>query len=225
MKRVLLCVFASGLLFSVNSCKKDKETEQEKPFVVTDYFVAGTISPQSGSYESVYLISLLENNKAVFIGTGNDLTGEYTLSKDSLIVTISDANNFRTARFAINDKHELTSAYYRALTMEYKATGTLVPIAPNNTLSGKTFKGDEFKMGPDSNVKDLIYKFSATANSYGNGTDEPALDVNAKSYGLIHGAAFKHKSGSVTEIGFLNNKQLTVFRSSGLFYYGKYTQQ
>ena len=222
-KLALLVALAVGV---VSSCKKDDSSHQaEKPFVISEYYIAGTITPKSGSYTSVYLIKLLEDNKAVFVGTGNDLRGEYSLTKDSLIVTIPDPNNYRTARFAINSEHQLTSSYYRALTTEYGSTGNLLKIEENNQLAGKVFKGEEFKMGPVSFRKDLNYKFNGSGLTLGSGIDLNAIDDEGITYELINNSAFKYKSGSTTEIGFLSNNQLTVFRSSGLFYYGRYAQQ
>lgn len=219
---ILLTICALALV----SCKKDKASvEQEKPFVVTDFFIAGTTTPKSGSYSSVYFIKLLENNKATFMGSGNDFSGDYKLTKDSLIVTISDPNNYRIAKYAINDKHQFTSAYYRALTTEYTATGELIKIEATNQLAGKTFKGEEFKMGPTSFRKDLIYKFGAAGTTYGSGLDIATIDDRLNTYELINNSAFKFKNGTNVELGFVANKKLTAFRSSGLFYYGKYDQQ
>lgn len=109
--------------------------------------------------------------------------------------------------------------------MEYKATGNLLPLAKENQLAGKTFKGEEFKMGPVSNRPNLMYKFNAQGTAFGTGVDAAALDANANAVELLNNSAFRYKSGSTTEIGFVNGNQLTVFRSSGLFYYGNYTQQ
>jgi hypothetical protein len=221
-QKSLLVLIAT--LFALSGCKKDKTTT-EQPFVATEYFIAGTITPKSGSYASVYFIKIMENNKAVFMGSGNDFTGDYTLTKDSLIVTISDPNNYRIAKFAINDQHQLTQAYYRALTTEYNATGELIKIEDTNQLAGKSFKGEEFKMGSVSFRKDLIYKFGATGTTYGSSLDASAINDKANTYELINNSAFKYKSGSNVELGFVANKKLTVFRLSGLYYYGKYEQQ
>jgi len=213
------------LSFAFASCNDDDATPEPTPFVLTDHYVAGTLTPKSNTYSSVYLISFLQNNKAVFIGSGNNLTGDYRLTKDSLIVEISDPNNYRIARFGINENHELTSAYYRALTMEYGATGTLVPIAATNQLAGKTFKGEEMKMGPTSFRKDLLYRFNVAGTSYGSGVDPATINPDANSFELINNSTFKYKQGSTTELGFVVDQKLTVFRQSGLFYFGTYTQQ
>ncbi|TDH26962.1 hypothetical protein EXU57_09160 [Segetibacter sp. 3557_3] len=218
-------LFTAIIMTSLAACKKDNTGPAEKPFVVTDHYVAGTITPANNAYNSVYMISLLENNKAVFISSGNNFTGDYTLTKDSLIVIISDPANYRVAKFAINEKHELTSAYYRALTTEYKATGKLLEIEATNQLAGKTFKGEEFKMGPVSFKKDLVYKFSSTGTTYGSGTDPQTINDQSNAFELINNSAFKFKSGSNVEMGFYTNNQLTVFRLSGLYYFGTYTQQ
>lgn len=217
------------LLFSclaaLAGCKDDDVAPEAAPFVLTDHYVAGTLTPKSNTYSSVYLISLLANNKAVYIGSGNNLTGDYTLTKDSLIFKVSDPNNYRVARFGINEKHELTSAYYKALTMEYGATGALLPIAATNQLAGKTFKGEEMKIGPASSRKDLIYRFNAAGTSYGSGVDPAAINADANTFELINNSAFKYKQGTTTELGFVADKKLTAFRLSGLYYYGTYAQQ
>jgi hypothetical protein len=222
--RLLFCFALS--IFVMSSCKKNAEPIDEgTPFELTDNYIAGTITPKSGSYSSVYFIKLLQGNKGVFISSGNDFTGDYTLSKDSLIFTVSDPNNYRIVKFAINSDHKLTSAYYRALTTEYAATGQLLKIESSNQLAGKSFKGEEFKLGALSNKKDLVYRFNTTGTSYGQGVDASAIDVSANSFELINNSAFKYKSGSTVELGFIANKTLTVFRLSGLYYYGSYAQQ
>jgi hypothetical protein len=212
---------------SFTSCKKDSQDSREVviPFEPTSHFIAGTITPKNGSYKSVFFIKLLEANKAVFVSSGNDFSGDYNLTKDSLIVTVSDPNNYRIAKFAINSDHQLTSAYYRALTTEYGATGQLLKIETTNQLLGKTFKGEEFKLGAVSNRKDFIYKFGPSALTYGSGLDAAAINSATNTYELINGSAFKYKSGTTVELGFIANKKLTVFRSSGLFYYGDFLQQ
>ncbi|TJZ53731.1 DUF4625 domain-containing protein [Sphingobacterium olei] len=208
-----------------NKTTVESELTLEKAFDITEHFVAGTLSPASGSYNSVYFIRLLEDNKAVFMGSGNDLVGEYELTSDSLLVTISDPNNYRTARFAINEKHELTSAYYRALSMVYKTTGVLLAINEQNQFAGKTFRGEEFKMGPASNKADWYYKFNATGSHYGAAETAAAAEpINA--FENINNSAFKFKnSAGGTELGFVSGDSLTVFRSQGLFYFGTYKLQ
>lgn len=224
LSKWITVIVLTGLL--VASCQKNENLEPDKPetFDITNHYIAGTISPKSDSYKSIYLIKLLADNKAVFMGTGNDLTGSYSLTKDSLIIVVENKDNFRTARFSINEKHELTSAYYRALAMEYKATGTLIKIPEQNMLSGKTYKGEEYKMGPALNKSSWFYKFSSTDLNYGSAEQLSGLETKNQ-YELINNSAFKYKNGNTTEIGFVVDKQLTVFRSSGLFYFGAYQQQ
>jgi len=218
-----LLVALTVALFAFSGCKKEKITA-ESPFVATEHFIGGTITPKNGSYTSVFLIKLLADNKAVFMSSGKDFAGDYVLSKDSLIVTVSDPNNYRVAKFAINQKHELTSAYYKALTLEYNATGELITIGDKNQLAGKRFKGEEFKMGGTSYRKDLVYKFAASGTTFGADVEANA-DDKANTYELINNNAFRFKDGARVEFGFASNKKLTVFRLSGLYYYGKYDQQ
>ena len=225
-RTTLIIAFITAL--GLASCKKNSDDalgESPAKFDVTTQFIAGTITPKNGSYKSVYLIKLLEGNKAVFMSSGNDFSGDYILTKDSLIVTISDPNNYRIAKYAINAQNQLTSAYYRALTTEYTASGQLLKIESQNQLTGKTFKGEEFKLGAVSNRKDLIYKFSPGSLSYGSGLDAGVINVSSNTYELINGVAFKSKNGTNVELGFIADKKLTLFRSSGLFYYGEFTQQ
>lgn len=220
-----MLVILSGLI-ALAACKKEKKgVIPEKPFALTDNFIGGTLTPQNNSYTSVYLISFLADNKATYTSSGRDFDADYVLTKDSLIVTVSDPNNYKTAKFAINSDHKLTSAYYRALTKEYAATGELIAIAKTNQLLGKVFKGEEFKFGGNSNRKDLYFKFNATALSYGTGIDKNALDDTTNGYQAINNSAFKYKNGDVTELGFLSGKQLTTFRVSGLYYYGKFLKE
>lgn len=220
---IIALLVTTGLF---QACKKNKDAQQEASFPITDYFVSGTISPKSGTYTSVYLISFKENNKATFTSSSaNDLEGTYQIKNDTLTFEVTDPNNYRIAKFGINKNHELTSAYYRALQLEYVATGSLNKIESTNQLAGKTFKGEEFKLGPVSNRKDFYYKFSSNDLSYASGLDVTSITGITRTYQLINNSAFKLKSGSETEIGFLVNKKLTVFRLSGLYYFGTYNQQ
>lgn len=225
MKNSNLLAVATLIMVTVMpSCDHNDHISVEKPFDIKQFFVAGTTTPPSGSYRSVYLIKFLEENKAVIISSGPDFTADYSLTKDSLTVTVSDPQNYRTYRYSVDGKHNITSAYYKALTMEYKTTGSMIPISANNLLAGKTFKGEEFKMGPVSFRKDLYYKFSSDGKSFGTGLDLGMIDEKAFPYDLINGAAFKSKSGNTTQIGFFTDS-LTVFRSSGLYYFGNYAKQ
>lgn len=223
--RVLFIMLTSILMST--GCKKDhhEDNTPEKPFVITGYFVGGTLTPASKNYTSVFFINFLENNKAVFISSGNNLTGDYTLTDDEIVFEVKDPNNYRLAKFSLDKDKKIISAYYKALTTEYGATGDLIPVAENNQLAGKIFKGEEFKMGPASNRQGLIYNFNKTSTTYGLGTDATTIDNTTNNYTLINGSAFKYVNGSTTELGFLSNKRLTVFRYSGLYYFGKYEQQ
>ncbi len=214
------------LLFVFSACSKKNEEEKEKPFVLTDHFIAGTLTPQSGSYTSVFFINFLENNKAVFISTSaTNLTGDYTLTDEELIFEVADPNNYRLVKFGLDADKKIVSAYYKALAMEYGATGELLPIETTNMLAGKSFKGEEFKMGPASNRTGLIYSFHSSGNTYGSDTDAAAIDNTTNQYTLINGYAFKHTDGGVTELGYMSGNKLTTFRVSGLYYYGQYDQQ
>jgi hypothetical protein len=226
VKSLSLILIACIVAFS--SCKKNEaEPEPAKPFVITDHFVAGTLSQKSGTkYTSVFFIQLLEGNKALFINSSStNLVGTYTLTETELVFEVT-GGNARIARFTLDKGKKITSAYYKALTTEYDATGELLPVKETNELAGKTYKGEEFKMGEISNRPGLIYSFNkAGTTTYGSGVDAAAIDNAANSYTLIGGSGFKYLNGSNVELGFVSNKKLTVFRSGGLFYYGKYDQQ
>ncbi|MBZ4192474.1 hypothetical protein [Niabella beijingensis] len=217
-------IITAGLL-ALGGCSKEKiKQEQEKPFTITEYFVAGTISPSGNSYKSIYLIQLLENNKAVFISSGKDFTGNYTLTDDSLVVIVSDPDNYREARFAVNSKHQLTAAQYKALAMEYNTTGTLLKIESTNQFAGKTFGGREYRMGPAVNKEHWYYKFDATGTKYGSG-ENTSFITPATAIEIINNSAFKFKKEATTELGFISGDSLTVFRYSGLYYFGNYKMQ
>jgi hypothetical protein len=226
--KVLAAVLTAAVISS--GCKKDKvaDTAPEKPFVITDYFIAGTTAPKSSTnkYKSVFFIRFLEDNKALFINTSaNNLSGTYTVTDNEIVFEVT-GGNARIAKFALDVNKKVTSAYYKALTTEYEATGELLQIKDTNELAGKTFKGEEFKMDGSSNRTGLTYSFNnAGFTTYGSGTDAASIDKGANNYTLIGGSGFKYVNGSNVELGFVANKQLTVFRVSGLYYYGKYSQQ
>ncbi|WP_345952657.1 hypothetical protein [Mucilaginibacter sp. PAMB04168] len=226
LQRTVLALTACLLIFS--SCKKnnDEAPAPAKPFAITDNFIAGTLTSRSGTKStSVFFIQLLEDNKALFINSSStNLTGTYTLTDTELTFEVT-GGNARIARFALDKDKKVTSAYYKALTMEYDATGELLPVKTTNELAGKVFKGDEYKMGDLLFRSALVYNFANTSTSYGSGTDVGTIVNTANTYTLIGGSGFKYQSGSTTELGFVSGKRLTVFRSSGLSYYGKYDQQ
>jgi heat shock protein HslJ len=224
-----LSLFTAAILLALTGCKKENNPEPEptKPFVITDHFVAGTLTPRSGSkYTSVFFIQLLEDQKALFINSStNNLVGTYTLSETELVFEVM-GGNARIAKFTLDKDKKITSAYYKALTMESDATGELLEVKESNELAGKKFKGDEFKIGELSNRPGLVYSFNkAGTTTYGSGIDAATIDNSANNYTLIGGNGFKYVNGSTVELGFVSNKKLTAFRSSGLFYYGKYDQQ
>ncbi len=228
-KLLTTTIMASAILFA--SCSKNDDTtpvpEPEKPFDITEHFVAGTLTQATGSkYTSVFFIQFLEDNKALMINTSaNNLSGTYTMTEDSLIFEV-EGGNARTARFAIDENKKITGAYYTAFTsLQYNATGEILTSSEENALAGKSFKGEEFKMGDVSNNPGFIYSFNNTATQYGSGTIADTINNTRMNYTLIGGSAFKAINGSVTELGFLSNKTLTVFKASGLYYYGKYEQQ
>ncbi|MCF3108099.1 hypothetical protein LL912_04860 [Niabella sp. CC-SYL272] len=228
MKKLFIFIISAAII-AISGCKKNDITPQpDKPFVITDHFVAGTNTQKTGSrYTSVYFIQFLENNKALFIASSaSNLEGTYTLTDSTLLFEVT-GGNARTAKFTLDKHKKITSAYYTGNgPVEYEATAELLPITATNELAGKTFKGEEFKMGEVSNRQGLIYNFNrAGTTTYGSGTDAAAMDNTATNYTLIGGSGFKSVNGSTTELGFISNKKLTVFRLSGLYYYGKYDQQ
>lgn len=226
----LIVTAALAAAVTLTSCNRgdDNDTSDPvKPFDITEHFVAGTITQKTGSkYSSVFFIQFLEDNRALFINSGaNNLVGNYKLTQDSLIFKV-EGGNARTAKFALDKDHKITSSYYTAHTsLQYDTKGELLASVSGNDLAGKTFKGEEFKMGDVSN-RQVIYSFNKTgATTYGSGTDAAAIDNTAGNYTLIGGKGFKAINGSTTELGYLSGKTLTVFKVSGLYYYGKYDQQ
>ncbi len=227
MKPIKALFIILSVTFMSSGCKKDhhhEETTPEKPFVITEHYIAGTLTQKTGSkYSSVFFIQLLKDGKATFINSSaTNLSGTYTLTDTELVFEVT-GGNARIAKFTLDKDKKVTSAYYKALTTEYEATGELLPVKETNELAGKTFKGDEYKMGEVSNRTGLSYSFGVTA--YGSGTDATTIDKTTNNYTLIGGNGFKYVNGSNVELGFVSNKKLTVFRVSGLYYYGKYTQQ
>ncbi|RZK40934.1 MAG: hypothetical protein EOO90_13280 [Pedobacter sp.] len=220
-----MAVILSFILF-FTACTKE-QVAPEKPFSITENFIAGTLTSRSGSIAtSVFFIQFLEGNKALFINSSaNNLVGNYTLSDTELVFEVT-GGNARVAKFTLDKDKKITSAYYKALTMEYDATGELLPITETNELAGKSFKGEEFKMGQVSNRNSVIYSFSKVGTTtYGSGIDASTIDNATTTYTLIGGSGFKSVSGSTIELGFVSNRKLTIFKSSGLSYYGKYDQQ
>ncbi|WP_129713920.1 hypothetical protein [Pedobacter sp. SYP-B3415] len=228
MKIKLFTIILAAFTLLAGSCKKDEQNipDEPEPFVITDHFVAGTLTQKSGTrYTSVFFIRLLEDNKALFINSSaTNLTGTYTLSETELTFEVT-GGNARIARFTLDKDKKITSAYYKALNTEYDATGEMLPVGETNQLAGKSFRGEEFKMGGVSNKPVMIYSFNNGAtNSYGSGFDTNGIDNTLNTYTLIGGAGFKYVSGNNVELGFVSGKRLTVFRSAGLYYYGKYDQ-
>jgi heat shock protein HslJ len=224
-----LSLIVAVLAVSFAGCKKSNEPAPApaKPFVITDHFVAGTLTQKSGTkYTSVFFIQLLEDNKALFINSSStNLVGTYTLSETELVFEVT-GGNARIAKFTLDKDKKITSAYYKALITEYDATGELLTVKETNELAGKKFRGEEFKMGEVSNRPGLVYSFNkAGTTTYGSGIDGTTIDNADNNYALIGGNGFKYVNGSTVELGFVSNRKLTVFRSSGLFYYGKYDQQ
>jgi len=225
LKKLSLLLLIGTVAF--NGCKKKNEPAPSEPFVITKHIIAGTLTPKTGSkYSSVFFIQFLEGNKALFINSSStNLTGDYTITDNEIVFEVT-GGNARIARFTLDANKKITSAYYKALTMESDATGELLPVQETNQLAGKTFKGEEFKMGAVSNRNGVIYSFNKVGTtSYGSGTDIAIIDNSVNNYTLIGGSGFKHVNGSTVELGFISNKKLAVFRSSGLFYYGTYDQQ
>ncbi len=227
MKSIKALFIILSVTFMSSGCKKDHHLEEatpEKPFVITEHYIAGTLTQKTGSkYTSVFFIQLLNDNKATFINSSTtNLSGTYTLTDTELVFEVT-GGNARIAKFTLDKDKKVTSAYYKALTTEYEATGELLSLKETNELAGKTFKGDEYKMGEVSNRTGLSYSFGA--NAYGSGTDVAAIDKTTNNYTLIGGSGFKYVNGSNVELGYVSNKKLTVFRLNGLYYYGKYNQQ
>lgn len=223
-KKLSLFIVATAL--ALGGCKKEKAaSEPEKPFEITEHFLAGTIAQPNKASTSVYLIKLLENNKAIQIGSGSsDFSGEYTLTKDSLIFIANIPGNYRELRCAISAKHEITGAKYKGSTsMDYHTTAALIKIEQQNQLMGKTFKGEEYRFGPVVDKPVWYYKFDATGNAYGSGIEVPTATPYTPE--IINNSAFKFKASNYTEIGFVNVDSLTVYRSESLPRFGAYKKQ
>lgn len=228
-KKLLLAALTISMVFI--ACKKESAVEPEpvKPFDIKEHFVAGTLKSTTGTSISVFFIQFLENNKAMLINTNaNNLVGPYTLTDDSLILTVGGGNAF-TARFALDKDRKITFADYDPVsgTVVYETTAMLLSATDTNELAGKTFKGDEKGGNPPYGIPraGVIYNFNADTTAFGSGTDALTINNKAIGYTSIGGRGFKYLSGSNAELGFVYDKKLTVFRSSGLSYYGVYNQQ
>ncbi|CEN53943.1 hypothetical protein ACF3OB_00410 [Capnocytophaga canis] len=223
MKNIFRISFLATILIIMSSCTKDEQLQKpdlEKEFDITEHFIAGTIGDKN---KSVYVINFLEKGKAVFLNSSQELIGNYTLTKDSLIFEIKSDSNYRIAKFALNDKKQVTSAYYRALKKVYPATATLVSIPEENQLVGKVFKGEEYKFG-ESFRPVFHYKFDEKGTHYGSGVDVNAVTPNKK-LELINNCVFRFKDTGISEIGYFVGNTLTVFRYQGLYYFGEYELQ
>lgn len=218
-----------AMAFMLTGCEKGADlpaSPSEQPLEITDHFVAGTLAQKNGSkYTSVFFIRFLEDGKALFISSAsNNLVGNYRWSETEIVFEVTGGNS-RIARFNIDENNNITAAYYKALETEYETTAMLLPITESNQLAGKVFEGEEYKMGQEQHRAGLIYDFHSTFPTYDSGTSLQALDNTAKEYTLIGGSAFKYVRGKEVELGFISNQALTVFRVSGLYFYGVYDQQ
>lgn len=222
ISKVSLFALSAAALMSCRN-NDNESSGSEEAFNITNHIIAGTTASTKGSKnKSVFIIKLLENNRAVFMNSSSDLAGEYQLTKDSLIVTITDPSNYRVAKFAINEKKELTSAYYKALKLEYKdVTGVLIKKESSNQLAKKLFKGDEYKWG-NLNNKDFHYKFNDEGTQYGSGTDASTILTDKEITENIGNTAFRYRSRNISEIGFVSGDSLTVFKQQGLYHFGTY---
>ncbi|RYY54630.1 MAG: hypothetical protein EOO05_20120 [Chitinophagaceae bacterium] len=227
IKTSLLICFT--LLLAIG-CKRDPELQPEPltPFDIRDQLVAITIKPKTGSskYTSVFFLQFLENNKALFISSSaTNVVGNYTLTDSELSFEVT-GGNARTAKFTLDKDKRITAASYKgAGPLEYETTGEIFPLKQSNQLAGRVFKGDEMGMSGTLSRAGLNYNFSRDISSYGSGTDAAAIDNTSSSYTLYGGNAFKATTSGGTEIGYVSNGKLTVFRLSSLYYSGSYQQQ
>lgn len=227
MKNIYRIWFLTVVLSSMIACTKEETKKEELPkpdltkeFDITEHFIAGTLGDK---VKTVYLINFLEKGKAVFLNSSQEFIGNYTLTKDTLTFEVNDEANYRIAKFGLNDKREVTSAYYKALKTEYTATADLLSIPEENQLAGKVFKGEEYKFGEPFRPV-FHYKFNEKGTHYGSGTDANEITPDRK-IELINNCAFRFKDTGISEIGYLSADTLTVFKSQGLYYFGRYKQQ
>jgi|GEM_PF-2011387 len=210
--------------FALSGCADDKKDQPvpEKPFDITEHFVAGTIG--NSSYASVYFIQFLEDGKALFISEASkNLVGEYTLTDTEIKFDVTGANE-RHAVFTLDADKKITEAAYNAPGgATYVATGNLLAETEKNQLAGKVFEGEGKNFLGTKSTK--IYDFNAKAATYGVGADAAAIDNTANSYTLIGGHGFKHVNGSNVELGFLLDRKLTTFLFGGLYYSGVHDQK
>jgi hypothetical protein len=222
-------LFTIALLFvMLQSCSKDDggSGNTETKFSYTNYYVAGTITQKTGTkYNSTYMITFQNDSSATFIGASSIFNGKYKVEKDTLIFEVPDPNNYRIAKFGINSNHELTSSYYRALTLEYNSTGKLIKNPESNQFAGKIFKGDQYKMGEVLNAAGFTYKFNSTGTAFGFGPDGATIDNSANTFAMYNNAAFRYENGGIKEFGVLIDGKLVTLKVSGLFYYGTFSPQ
>ncbi|GET45102.1 hypothetical protein [Capnocytophaga felis] len=227
MKNIFRLGFLTLVLSIMAACTKEETKKEELPkpdltkeFDITEYFIAGTLGSKN---KSVYLIKFLEKGKAVFLNSSQEFIGNYTMTKDTLTFEVKNEANYRIAKFALNDKKQVTSAYYRALKMEYPATASLLSVPQENQLAGKVFKGEEYKFGEPFRPV-FHYKFDEKGTHYGSGVDANAITPD-RNIELINNCAFRFKDTGISEIGYLAGDTLTVFKVQGLYYFGQYKQQ
>jgi len=224
LQKTALIALAGLSMFS--GCGKDKENdpapEPEKPFDITEHFVAGTIG--NSSYAGVFFIQFLEDDRALFIDSSpSNIAGNYTLTDTELVFEATGANE-RLAKFALDENKKITSATYSgAGPAKYQAVGNLLTVTESNQLAGKVFEGEGANFLGAKSKK--TYDFHAKTATYGVGADAAEIDNTANNYILIGGSGFKHVNGSTVEIGFLLDRKLTTFLGSGLFYSGVHDQK
>jgi len=210
--------------FAFSGCENDKkyQPEPEKPFDITEHFVAGTIG--NSSYASVFFIQFLEDGRALFIDSSpSNIAGNYTMTDTEIAFDATGANE-RHAKFTLDEDKKITAATYSAAgPAKYQAAGNLLPVSEANQLAGKAFEGEGANFLGQKSKK--IYDFNAKTTTYGVGADAAEIDNTANNYILIGGSGFKYVNGSTVEIGFLLDRKLTTFLGSGLFYSGVHDQK
>lgn len=220
IKYINFLFIAVFLFFS--SCTKVEKIEMlreqnagNQGFDFSDYTIVGTIG---GKSKSVFAISFLEKNKAIFYNSNQNFSGEYRIEDNWLIFEVKDEANYRIVKCLLNDQKQITYAVYQALENLSLTSAELIKIPNQLAWANKTFLGKELKMG-NTDKENWYYKFDQEGEHLGKGADLQSI-VTEKEIIKINNAVFRADSG----IGYIKDDVLTLFRQEGLYYFGVYEQ-
>lgn len=220
IKYINFLLIAVFLFFS--SCTKVEKIEMlreqnsgNQAFDFSDYAIVGTIG---GKSKSVFAISFLEKNRAIFYNSNQNFSGEYRIEDNWLIFEVKDEANYRIVKCLLNDQKQITYAVYQALESLSLTSAELIKIPNQPAWANKIFLGKELKMG-NADKENWYYKFDQDAEHLGKGSDLQSI-VPDKEITKINNAVFRADSG----IGYIKDDVLTLFRQEGLYYFGVYEQ-